>query len=141
MSQRYLIPALLILTGLSGCSIVPEQPAVPQVQMQPEKVKVPLEEAVNIAVASTLELRVLESLQRIAKEHVEKKRLLDLPGMIYDLPRRLPEFSVENDFRLYTLDHALDACRLLTSPAKENLAQIQTPVEKKKISLEQGTNG
>jgi len=89
------------------------------------------------AVKKSVDTRVLESLQTIAREHVEKSRLLEIPGMIYDLPRRLPDLTIENDFRLRVLDHALESCRILTRPAKTDLSRIQRPVEERKIALEQ----
>ena len=63
--------------------------------------------------------------------------LLELPGMINDLPRRLPELTVGNDYRLHILDHALESGRILTRPAHEDLQKIQLAVEKKKIAYEQ----
>ena len=96
-----------------------------------------LEDVTKTAIEKRVDTRVLESLQTIAREHVEKSRLLELPGMIYDLPRRLPELVIENDFRLRVLDHALESCRILTCPAKTDLSKVQRPVEERKIALEQ----
>ena len=97
-----------------------------------------LETGIQTAIQKTLDARVLEALQKIAREHVEKSRLLELPGLIYDLPRRLPQLNVENDYRLQTLENAMEACRILTSPAHADLNKIQARTEKLKIAVEQG---
>lgn len=96
-----------------------------------------LQSAIKTATERSLDMRVLESLQLIAREHVEKSRLLELPGMIYDLPRRLPGLTVENDYRLSSLDHALESCSILTTQARNDLHKVQAEVEKRKIAFEQ----
>ena len=130
----YFTAAAAVLLFPAGCSSRPRPDA------QTTQIKVSrsdLNTAIKTAVRHSLEMRVLESLQLIAKEHVEKSRLLELPGMIYDLPRRLPGLSVANDYRLSTLEHAIESCRILTTPAKSDFSKVQAEVEKRKIVLEQ----
>ena len=127
--------ALTAVFCLSGCV----SRKTPEVKKPPVRtVRYDLQSAIRTATERSLDMRVLESLQLIAREHVEKSRLLELPGMIYDLPRRLPGLTVENDYRLSSLDHALDSCRILTTPAKNDLNKLQAETEKRKIALEQG---
>ncbi|MBR2910079.1 MAG: hypothetical protein IKC05_00585 [Lentisphaeria bacterium] len=126
--------ALTVIFCLNGCVTrkVSAGKAVPV-----KKIRYDLQTAVRTATERSLDMRVLESLQLIAREHVEKSRLLELPGMIYDLPRRLPGLTVENDYRLTSLDHALESCRILTTQAKNDLHKVQAEAEKRKIALEQ----
>jgi hypothetical protein len=131
--MRYLFPpagkkmkilsTALILLCLTGC--VSRKAAV--IKKAPVRtVRYNLQSAIKTATERSLDMRVLESLQLIAREHVEKSRLLELPGMIYDLPRRLPGLTVENDYRLSSLDHALESCRILTTQAKKEPGQHQS---------------
>jgi hypothetical protein len=129
--------ALLAGTLLAGGCLTSPGPAAPPSAPEQTEKKPVLEDVTKTAVEKRVDTRVLESLQTIAREHVEKSRLLELPGMIYDLPRRLPELVTENDFRLRVLDHALESCRILTCPAKTDLSKVQRPVEERKIALEQ----
>ena len=126
--------ALTILFCLTGC--VSRKAAVKR-SVPAKKIRYDLQSAIKTATERSLDMRVLESLQLIAREHVEKSRLLELPGMIYDLPRRLPGLTVENDYRLSSLDHALESCRILTTQAKNDLHKVQAEVEKRKIAMEQ----
>ena len=99
--------------------------------------RVTLETAIQTATAKRLDVRVHDALQLIAREHVEKRRLLDLPGMTGDLSRRLPTFTVENDYRITILDRAVDTCRILMTRQNKDINLIQEKVEKRKIALEQ----
>ncbi|MBQ9501351.1 MAG: hypothetical protein IJU70_04245 [Lentisphaeria bacterium] len=128
--------ALLAGTLLAGGCLSTSPPDAPPPPKRAEKKPV-LADVTKTAIEKRVDTRVLESLQTIAREHVEKSRLLELPGMIYDLPRRLPELVIGNDFRLRVLDHALESCRILTCPAKTDLSKVQRPVEARKIALEQ----
>lgn len=96
-----------------------------------------LSQACAAAKKHQIDIRVMDALQDIAREHVEKKRLLELPGMIYDLPGKLPRMTIENDFRLQILDEALAVCGILTRPAGSDLQRFQSAVEGKKIDFEQ----
>lgn len=125
----------LTLLSAAGCISGPggtEKPPTAVPETRPT-----LTQMTETAIRKRIDTRILESLQTIAREHVEKSRLLEIPGMISDLPRRLPDLTVENDFRLRVLDHALESCRILTRPAKTDLSRIQRPVEERKIALEQ----
>ena len=140
--MRYLFPpagkkmkilsTALILLCLTGCVSRKAAEKAPV-----RTVRYNLQSAIKTATERSLDMRVLESLQLIAREHVEKSRLLELPGMIYDLPRRLPGLTVENDYRLSSLDHALESCRILTTQTKKDLHKVQAEVEKRKIAMEQ----
>ena len=123
---------MLLLTS-AGC--VSRPPEIKKSRIQ--SLRPVLQTAVDTAVKHSLEMRVQEALQLIAREHVEKSRLLELPGMIYDLPRRQPGLTIENDYRLSSLEHAVESCRILTTPAKEDLHKVQAETEKRKIALEQ----
>lgn len=133
--KKFKYPAILlaILLTSAGCVSRPQAAKKPPVR----PLRPVLQTTVDTAVRYSLDMRVLEALQLIAREHVEKSRLLELPGMIRDLPRRLPALTVENDYRISTLDHAIESCRILTTPAKEDLNKIQEETEKRKIALEQ----
>ena len=130
---KYLFICLILLLTSAGCVSRPQE--IKKSQIPPSRPV--LQTAIDTAVKHSLDMRVLEALQLIAREHVEKSRLLELPGMIYDLPRRLPALTVENDYRLSSLDHAIESCRILTTPAKEDLHKVQAETEKRKIALEQ----
>ena len=126
---------LIILTvQIVGAGCISKPQPVPQKQAPP---RVTLETAIQTATAKRLDMRVHESLQLIAREHVEKRRLLDLPGMTGDLSRRLPTFTVENDYRITILDRAVDTCRILMTRQNKDINQIQEKVERRKIALEQ----
>ena len=127
-----ILSTALILLCLTGCVSRKAAEKAPV-----RTVRYNLQSAIKTATERSLDMRVLESLQLIAREHVEKSRLLELPGMIYDLPRRLPGLTVENDYRLSSLDHALESCRILTTQAKKDLNKVQAEVEKRKIAMEQ----
>ena len=126
--------ALTIVLCLTGC-VSRRTSGIKKLPVR--TVRYNLQSAIKTATERSLDTRVLESLQFIAREHVEKSRLLELPGMIYDLPRRLPGLTVENDYRLSSLDHALESCRILTTQAKNDLNKVQAEVEKCKIAMEQ----
>ena len=131
--KLFKVPYLLLMLG-AGCSTVQKPPEIKPAAVEQ---KVDLNSVVALSVKKSADIRVIEALQIIAREHVEKSRLLELPGMINDLPRRLPELTVGNDYRLHILDHALESGRILTRPAHEDLQKIQLAVEKKKIAYEQ----
>ena len=124
-----IIPLLIFSAG--GCTAVQQKTHVPA-----KTQKVSLAQAVRLSVEQSADMRAVESLQLIAREHVEKSRLLELPDMIYDLPRRLGNLSIENDFRLDTLDHAIESCRILTCPAQADLNAVQKKAEARKIRRE-----
>ena len=139
MKKRASIPAIAacFLTLLSAAGCLSGSGGAEKSGAVQQEAKPTLVQMTKTAVKKSIDTRVLESLQTIAREHVEKSRLLEIPGMIYDLPRRLPDLTIENDFRLRVLDHALESCRILTRPAKTDLSRVQRPVEERKIALEQ----
>jgi hypothetical protein len=133
LSPRSLhIFTLTVLIAATGC--ISKQQPVPRKQVSG---RITLETAIRTATAKRLDMRVHDALQQIAKEHVEKRRLLDLPGMTGDLSRRLPTFTVETDYRITILDRAVDTCRILMTRQNKDINLIQEAVEKRKIALEQ----
>lgn len=86
-----------------------------------------LAQALQKARANLQETQTVDSLQDLAGEHVENRKLLLLPDLISSLPANLTLYRPDNDPRLRYLDEAIGYNYLLNLPNHTDLVKARTP--------------
>ncbi len=112
---------------LAGCSLAP-QPEPEAVKAKNELIsnsnsKISLELALRDARYHLLEVQTIESLQDLASEHIENRKLLHLPDLISSLRSSTTQYRIDNDPRLHYLDEAISYNFLLSLPKDSDLAK------------------
>lgn len=96
-----------------------------EVEPPPPRAVFPLAQALREARYNLLEIQTVESLQELAGEHVENRKLLLLPDIISSLRSTLAQYWPDGDPRLRYLDDAIAYNYLLSLPDNADMARAR----------------